>query len=233
MNEPSVEARSKGPQYRYSTIHVGPSWFRAGVLMDILFCRINPSLIINFALERLCCDRVGGSSSSKWRLHCCFHPEWLILSLSLSLSSPPPSTTPMKTPLSEYRHEGLTIVVIGASGHLARVKIMPSLYNLSCLGLLPPNTLVCGYARSKITTKEWRESLKENLVSLNHEKVQEFLNTCVYIGGDSYSDVNAFQTLAVFMQQHEQQHPECIKYNRMFYLAVPPNVFCETSMVRV
>lgn len=42
----------------------------------------------------------------------------------------------------------MTIVVIGASGDLAKKKTYPALFNLFELDLLPKYTRIVGYARS-------------------------------------------------------------------------------------
>jgi hypothetical protein len=56
--------------------------------------------------------------------------------------------------LEMLEKKALTIIVIGASGDLARKKIFPSLMGLECFGLLPHHTNIVGYSRSQIT-KVW------------------------------------------------------------------------------
>lgn len=145
----------------------------------------------------------------------------------------------MNTPTinsNAYRTQGLSIVVFGASGHLARVKIMPSLFRLFGHDKLPPFTFIYGYARTKMTSEEWRESLKRDLMSIsgaNSDLVTEFLSKCVYVSGDSYRDVAAYSRLEKLIREQEDQHSLMYQQaNRMFYLAVPPNVFIDTAMVR-
>lgn len=48
----------------------------------------------------------------------------------------------------------LTIVILGASGDLAKKKTFPALFQLYCDGLLPPQINIVGYARSKIDNVE-------------------------------------------------------------------------------
>ena len=57
----------------------------------------------------------------------------------------------------------LTIVVVGASGDLARKKIFPALFALYYQGLLPKHVQIVGYARSKTTTEEFREKIYSTL----------------------------------------------------------------------
>jgi glucose-6-phosphate 1-dehydrogenase len=146
----------------------------------------------------------------------------------------------MNTPAinsNAYKKQGLSIVVFGASGHLARVKIMPSLFRLfGHYDKLPPFTFIYGYARTKMTSEEWRESLKRDLMSTsgaNSDLVTEFLSKCVYVSGDSYRDVAAYSRLVELIKEQEDQRSLMHQQlNRMFYLAVPPNVFIDAAMVR-
>jgi hypothetical protein len=57
----------------------------------------------------------------------------------------------------------LTIVVVGASGDLAKKKIFPALFALYYQGLLPDHVQIVGYARSKATVEEFREKIMGTL----------------------------------------------------------------------
>jgi glucose-6-phosphate 1-dehydrogenase len=82
---------------------------------------------------------------------------------------------------------GLSIVVVGASGDLAKKKTFPSLLNLFADKLLPQNTLIWGYARSKLSHDELRDRIRPYLSKSNHsaEVVEKFLAVCRYVGGAS------------------------------------------------
>lgn len=60
----------------------------------------------------------------------------------------------------------LSFCVVGASGDLAKKKILPALFALYAQGMMPQSFKVFGYARSKMTHEEFR-SLIESLVSTN------------------------------------------------------------------
>jgi glucose-6-phosphate 1-dehydrogenase len=51
----------------------------------------------------------------------------------------------------KWYKEGLVIVVVGASGDLAKKKTYPSLLDLYSANLLPRDTIIWGYARSRKT----------------------------------------------------------------------------------
>src|SRR6056297_2838943 len=54
----------------------------------------------------------------------------------------------------EYMLDNLIIVVIGASGDLAKKKTYPSLFDLYSHGYLPEHVVIMGYARSHKTNAE-------------------------------------------------------------------------------
>jgi glucose-6-phosphate 1-dehydrogenase len=128
--------------------------------------------------------------------------------------------------------ETLSIVVVGASGDLAKKKTYPSLLKLFEENLLPEETIIYGYARSPKTHEELRKHLFPHLVKTgtNEIIVKDFLHKCYYQYGKSYGDEMAYAELVLeglteFEESHEKK-----KHNRLFYLAIPPNVFGEASV---
>jgi len=127
----------------------------------------------------------------------------------------------------------LTIVVVGASGDLAKKKTYPSLLNLYGDGLLPDDTVICGYARSQMTDEALRDRLRPYLVKAgthSEETIEKFLQICRYQGGSSYGDVDAFASIRKAMEEKEASITGLLGYNRLFYFAIPPNVFAETGL---
>ncbi|EQC35901.1 glucose-6-phosphate dehydrogenase [Saprolegnia diclina VS20] len=122
-----------------------------------------------------------------------------------------------------YKHQALTIFVIGASGDLAKKKTYPSLFDLFEHGFLPPHTIIVGYARSKKSDAEFREFIGGYLKTKDEAKKAAFLDMCIYRAGayDSASDVGA---VSKEMSLLENATGFAIK-NRLFYFAIPPNVF--------
>jgi glucose-6-phosphate 1-dehydrogenase len=55
--------------------------------------------------------------------------------------------------------QSTTIVIFGASGDLTRRKLIPSMCSLFCKGRLGPEVNIVGFARSNISTEEYRTSL--------------------------------------------------------------------------
>lgn len=121
--------------------------------------------------------------------------------------------------------------MIGASGDLAKKKTYPSLLNLFESNLLPEDTVVWGYARSVKTHEELRDHLHPHLVKTGTPEiiVRDFLDKCFYHSGKSYGDEEAYAKLIANVSKFESQTPSAA-CNRLFYLAIPPNVFGESGV---
>jgi len=139
---------------------------------------------------------------------------------------------------STYIQDGLTVVVIGASGDLAKKKTYPSLFSLYCQNLLPRDTLIWGYARSAKTHSSFRNHIKQHLLKntgaadddkTSNELVDSFLSCCYYNRGKSYGDEEAWKRLDCIVTEHEMISPQKSHHNRLFYMATPPNVFGEIA----
>lgn len=133
---------------------------------------------------------------------------------------------------AKARGEPVAIIVLGASGDLAKKKTFPAIFSLFYHGLLPTNFVLFGFARSALSDDEFRDIILATLScrvidgKRCAEKMDEFLPRCHYHQGD-YSTADTFSTLDkaltnVFEAQFDHS-------NRLFYLAVPPKVFSKSA----
>jgi len=124
--------------------------------------------------------------------------------------------------------ERLHIVVLGASGDLAKKKIYPTLYSLFSHGYLPHHLTIIGYARSPFSSEELRQRLRPfiKVKKEDAETLEAFLKICHYVQG-TYDEPHGYQTLdAKITELSHKDIDKCVKRNnRMFYLALPPSVF--------
>ncbi len=125
----------------------------------------------------------------------------------------------------------LSVVVVGASGDLARRKIFPALFALYCQGFLPADLTITGFARSELSDDAFRERITEHLTCRYTpgekdcaRKMEAFLNHCHYVSGQ-YGSTDAFLDLFMHLQQYEPHS----RTNRLFYLAIPPSVFLDVA----
>lgn len=93
--------------------------------------------------------------------------------------------------------------------------------------LLPENTTIFGYARTKMDQKEFHDRIAPNLKTQKEDTKQKFLDICRYVPG-AYDEAEAFQNLNKEIEEVEKKRggDGC---NRIFYLALPPNVFASVS----
>ena len=124
----------------------------------------------------------------------------------------------------------LSIIVVGASGDLARKKIFPALFALYSQDLLPDDFNIFGFSRTHFTDAEFREKVAEKLTcryTPEHscaDKMEKFLSHCFYAAG-SYDSRDSFLDLYEVMRKSESS-TTC---NRMFYLAIPPSLFDDVA----
>lgn len=124
----------------------------------------------------------------------------------------------------------LSVVVIGASGDLARKKIYPALFSLYCQGFLPPQFQVLGFARSHLNNVEFQNRIREHLTcryvpgTSCADRMAEFLGRCFYVSGE-YGSADSFLDVYAALRDQEGQEP----VNRLFYLAIPPSIFAATA----
>ncbi|WVZ08949.1 hypothetical protein V8G54_022295 [Vigna mungo] len=126
----------------------------------------------------------------------------------------------------------LSIVVLGASGDLAKKKTFPALFHLYRQGFLPPDEVhIFGYARTKISDDELRNRLRSYLVPEKGvspqqlEDLEKFLKLIKYVCG-AYDSEDGFRLLDKEISEHEylKNSVEGLS-RRLFYLALPPSVY--------
>jgi glucose-6-phosphate 1-dehydrogenase len=123
------------------------------------------------------------------------------------------------------------LIVFGASGDLAKRKLLPALYHLANQDLLSSNFTVLGFARTPMDDDQFRtqtlEGLREHAKSehgapFDEQRWPQFCQRLFYQTG-GYDDRAAFEALATRVTELNQERKTHGNY--LFYLATPPNVF--------
>ncbi len=121
-----------------------------------------------------------------------------------------------------------SLVLFGASGHLARIKIFPALYFLALKKRLPKEYSIVGYSRTPMTDAEFRDhvasAVKEHVLEVN-DKVLAGLLEHVYYHGGQYDAVKDFKALAAKLTKLEGAANNVV---RLAYLSIPPAAFEST-----
>ena len=136
-------------------------------------------------------------------------------------------TTPADNFYCEAPSDPCAIVMFGASGDLARRKLLPALYDLSFHACLGPRFRLLGFARTEMTDGDFTRKAGEFLPTGNQEgaddgKKTEFLKFLRYFSGN-YDDPEAFRRLAQRLDELDSEGE--LGGNRLFYLATPPEVY--------
>jgi len=71
---------------------------------------------------------------------------------------------------SASRPDDHVIVLFGATGDLARRKLLPGLFHLSVAGLLPDNYRIIGSARRTLTDEQFREHARQSVTECGISK---------------------------------------------------------------
>ena len=93
---------------------------------------------------------------------------------------------------------------------------------------LPRRLQIVGYARTAMSADDLRARLRPYLKGGAPEAVERFLSHCSYLHGDYAPDSPGFGALEAACGAWEAQplHPA----GRLFYLALPPNVYPDVSL---
>jgi glucose-6-phosphate 1-dehydrogenase len=134
-------------------------------------------------------------------------------------------------PSMEGSHQALqdntVIIVLGASGDLAKKKTFPALFGLFKNGYLPKDVHIVGYARTKMDEAEFykRETsyIKTNDDPEIQAKLEEFKKCSSYVSGE-YDNEEPFRNLNSYLEKIESGYQGNDR-NRLFYFALPPTVF--------
>ncbi|KAL8475306.1 hypothetical protein ACS0TY_028110 [Phlomoides rotata] len=122
----------------------------------------------------------------------------------------------------------LSVIVLGASGDLAKKKTFPALFNLYKQGFLQLNDVhIFGYSRTKLTDDELRVRIQGYLAEGKETSndVSNFLRLNKYVSG-SYDSPDGFQELDEAVSEHERSKNSAQgSYRILFYLALPPSVY--------
>ncbi|CUG91016.1 Glucose-6-phosphate dehydrogenase, putative [Bodo saltans] len=127
----------------------------------------------------------------------------------------------------ELGERPLSIIVLGATGDLAKKKTIPALFKLHSEGLIPSTVNIVGYARSEVTDEaEFRNKFVPFFPAASKrndaDAVAKFLSRISYVQG-SYDGLDDFSRLHEVLQKFEAA--DGAKGNRLFYLALPPTAF--------
>ncbi|MEP7354338.1 MAG: glucose-6-phosphate dehydrogenase [Acidobacteriota bacterium] len=134
------------------------------------------------------------------------------------------NANPFSDPLRfERRVPACAIVIFGASGDLAKRKLLPALYRLALDRFLPENFAIIGTSRTAMTDEEFRAKMRESVekysedTSLDASLWSRFESNLHYVTGD-LNDENLYTALGAKIAE--------IKHSSvLFYLSTQPSYY--------
>ena len=124
--------------------------------------------------------------------------------------------------------DSCTVILFGASGDLAKRKVIPAMYDLAQYNSLGACYAIIGFARTPMTDETFRNNIGEAAKTISEvgpidpQKWSDFAANLFYTAGD-YSDPDSYVRLVGRLAELEAAKKLC--GNRLFYLSTPPEVY--------
>ncbi len=124
--------------------------------------------------------------------------------------------------------EPCSVVLFGASGDLAKRKVIPAMYDLAQHNSLGERYAIIGFARTPMTDESFRTTIGEAAKTISEvgpiepAKWDVFASNLYYSSGD-YGDPDCYAHLAKRLAELDKE--KNLGGNRLFYLSTPPEVY--------
>ena len=120
------------------------------------------------------------------------------------------------------------LVIFGASGDLARRKLIPAIYEMAKERLLPEQCALIGYSRTPMTGDEYRRACREAIEQFSRTKpfdaeTWKRLEPSIQYHRGEYGSAEDHARLAASLSRLDKSNQT--QGNRLFYLATPPEQF--------
>jgi glucose-6-phosphate 1-dehydrogenase len=120
-----------------------------------------------------------------------------------------------------------SLVIFGATGDLAKRKLLPALYNLAHEGALPERFHLVGVSRKEKEHADYRKECEEAIRRFSRRKpddavLRTLLDNVKYVPG-TFDEDSVYSELSSVLDGFEQEAGEPL--NRAFYLSTAPGFF--------
>ncbi|HET6506597.1 MAG TPA: glucose-6-phosphate dehydrogenase [Baekduia sp.] len=120
-----------------------------------------------------------------------------------------------------------TLVIFGATGDLARRKLLPAIYNLAHEGALPERFNLIGSSRSEMSHEEFAEQAAEAIRQFSRRPADDqvlkvLLANMRYVAG-TFDEDSVYDGLGELLDGFDQEAGQPL--NRVFYLSTAPEFF--------
>ena len=120
-----------------------------------------------------------------------------------------------------------TLVIFGATGDLAKRKLLPALYNLAHEGALPERFHLVGVSRRDKPDEDFAAEARESIEQYSRREpdakvLDELLAEVRYVPG-TFDDPSVYENLGKVLDEFDEQAGQ--RLNRAFYLSTAPEFF--------
>ena len=121
-----------------------------------------------------------------------------------------------------------TVILFGASGDLAKRKVIPAMFDLAQHNSLGERYAIIGFARTQMTDESFRTTIGEAAKTISEvgpiepAKWNEFSSNLYYSAGE-YGNPDSYTQLAKRLAEIDKE--KNLGGNRLFYLSTPPEVY--------
>jgi glucose-6-phosphate 1-dehydrogenase len=134
---------------------------------------------------------------------------------------------PLTAGLERLPVDPTMLVIFGATGDLAKRKLLPALYNLAHEGALPETFFLVGCSRSDMPHEDFRAMATEAINEFSRRKpdpkvLDALLEDVRYVPG-TFDDESVYKTLDKTLDEFDEKAGEPL--NRAFYLSTAPTFF--------
>jgi glucose-6-phosphate 1-dehydrogenase len=138
-----------------------------------------------------------------------------------------PEENPLVLGLERLPVPPTTLTIFGATGDLARRKLLPAIYNLAHDGALPERFNLIGISRREQPDEEFRAFAKDAITTFSRrtpdEAVLEGLLEHLHYEGFEFADAEGYRRLGERIAQLDAD--ASLKLNRDYYLSTAPEYF--------
>jgi glucose-6-phosphate 1-dehydrogenase len=120
-----------------------------------------------------------------------------------------------------------TLVIFGATGDLARRKLLPGIYNLAHEGALPERFNLIGVSRGDESDEGFRDMARESITQFSRREadpkvLDSLVNRMRYVAG-SFDEDDMYGQLSKVAKEFDEEAGQ--EFNRLYYLSVAPSFF--------
>ncbi len=126
----------------------------------------------------------------------------------------------------QIAENNFTLVIFGASGSLAKLKLFPALYELEKEKRMPKDYAIVGYARTEMSDEAFRKffekSIRDADKNVDEAALKKILTHLHYYTG-SYDQKSSYEDFLKALKKIEKEK----KRVRLAYFSIPPSAFPE------